>query len=679
MLSTPLSCCSIGVATDCSTVSADAPWYVVSTRTLGGASAGYCSIGSPDSALSPTRTVRIAMTIATMGRRMKKWPMRSVFPAVRWRFGSRVRGRFRLRRRGRLRRRTGLFDGHDRRLDRDAVADFLQPFDDDLLAGREPAFDYPQRIDAFAGLDRTHRDLAVVGYDGHGVRGLQLLDGALRNQNCALAEIDRSAHPSVLARTDELLRIRETDFEHQRAGGGIDQTVGKLETAAMIVHRPVAENELEATGIFFGLVSRRARVLEIVAFGDREAHVDRIDRRDRRKQRVVAAADQVARLDLGLSDETVDRGIDFRVLEVDGGVVDRSAFRVDDCAGGALQGNGRIVLLARNRVQRDERLVTGHVLARARKVGPRAGQPSSRLGERRLKIARVDRVEEVTFLDEAAFLEIDRLEKARRPRPDLDLLRTERLADALDVNGNVALENGCDLDVGRRRRDRCRFRAGRRGQADGEPGRGIACPRPAEEVFHRSFSPCPHGPQSKFGSTPHSATSHASKGNAEAKSQRRPTAAARTARWPRDFHRHDLQAVRRSDRVGRTLGSVRVTRNEGTGIWLAGQKFAGLRQDVDSLRLDLEPAVDPVERNQEPAAVKAEQADLFARRNLFALAEQHGRHDRDARRPQIGALDERTVTEVALRRTELLPFAIGDLEQVGLFRINGKACRPIGR
>src|SRR5580693_9333253 len=61
----------MGVATDCSIVSASAPVYVVVRFTCGGRICGNCAIGSPRSDTTPMSTVRIAMTIATMGRRTK--------------------------------------------------------------------------------------------------------------------------------------------------------------------------------------------------------------------------------------------------------------------------------------------------------------------------------------------------------------------------------------------------------------------------------------------------------------------------------------------------------------------------------------------------------------------------------------------------------------------------------
>src|SRR4051812_25673099 len=73
--STPFTCCSIGVATDCSTSSALAPTYVVVTWMSGGVMSGYCEMGRRESETAPTMTVTIEITIATMGRRMKKFPI----------------------------------------------------------------------------------------------------------------------------------------------------------------------------------------------------------------------------------------------------------------------------------------------------------------------------------------------------------------------------------------------------------------------------------------------------------------------------------------------------------------------------------------------------------------------------------------------------------------------------
>src|ERR1700730_4595011 len=109
MLSTPFICCSMGVATDCSMVSASAPVNEVVSTTCGGMSCGNCAMGRPSSDTTPSRTVTMAMTIDTMGLRMKKEDIALV-----------------LRRGGR--------GGQGLRIHRRAVARLLQAFDDDPLS-----------------------------------------------------------------------------------------------------------------------------------------------------------------------------------------------------------------------------------------------------------------------------------------------------------------------------------------------------------------------------------------------------------------------------------------------------------------------------------------------------------------------------------------------------------------
>src|SRR3954471_23786018 len=73
MRSTPLTSCSIGVATVSATVLALAPGYVAVTWTVGGATSGYWAIGNCVSATPPTIRNTIDRTVAKIGRSMKKW------------------------------------------------------------------------------------------------------------------------------------------------------------------------------------------------------------------------------------------------------------------------------------------------------------------------------------------------------------------------------------------------------------------------------------------------------------------------------------------------------------------------------------------------------------------------------------------------------------------------------
>src|SRR3954469_12107010 len=158
MSSTPFIDCSSGVATDCSMVSASAPGYCAVTMICGGTIDGNWAIGRPSSATSPPSTVTIAMTIATIGRRMKKRDM-SV---------GLGRGRRRLRRHHRAVAQVGRVDDH-------------------AVAGAQAFVDHPAGIDPCAERHGAHRYLVVLRDDADLIAVLELGDGALRHQQDVLA------------------------------------------------------------------------------------------------------------------------------------------------------------------------------------------------------------------------------------------------------------------------------------------------------------------------------------------------------------------------------------------------------------------------------------------------------------------------------------------------------------
>src|SRR5699024_10961644 len=71
MSSTPLMACSSGAATAVATSSALAPGYTALTRTFGGVTVGNCCTGRPNMAITPARTMTIAITAAKIGRSIK--------------------------------------------------------------------------------------------------------------------------------------------------------------------------------------------------------------------------------------------------------------------------------------------------------------------------------------------------------------------------------------------------------------------------------------------------------------------------------------------------------------------------------------------------------------------------------------------------------------------------------
>src|SRR5262245_30244066 len=69
--STPLTCCSIGAATESATSLALAPGYVHVTWTVGGVTCGNCASGRYQPDINPARVITIDSTAAKIGRSMK--------------------------------------------------------------------------------------------------------------------------------------------------------------------------------------------------------------------------------------------------------------------------------------------------------------------------------------------------------------------------------------------------------------------------------------------------------------------------------------------------------------------------------------------------------------------------------------------------------------------------------
>src|SRR5579864_7002493 len=69
----PLTCCSIGAATDSATTCELAPGKLVDTCTCGGTICGYCAIGRLKPASAPASRITSEMTVEKTGRSMKKF------------------------------------------------------------------------------------------------------------------------------------------------------------------------------------------------------------------------------------------------------------------------------------------------------------------------------------------------------------------------------------------------------------------------------------------------------------------------------------------------------------------------------------------------------------------------------------------------------------------------------
>src|SRR5271165_7094884 len=171
MLSTPLICSSMGVAMDCCTVSASAPTKVVWMRISGGTTLGNWEMGRVVIETRPTKTMRMAMTMATMGRLMKKRYIttgKSSFLA---------HGRHGIRHSGLIR--LGIYQR--------SLPDPLHALGDDPLVRLQALVDQPVVAHLLSHLHRFDMGLVLRVNNRHLVGTLQFHNRALRQQNRSVA------------------------------------------------------------------------------------------------------------------------------------------------------------------------------------------------------------------------------------------------------------------------------------------------------------------------------------------------------------------------------------------------------------------------------------------------------------------------------------------------------------
>src|SRR5258706_1091700 len=143
----PLTCCSIDAATDCDTTSALAPGKTAFTVTWGGTTCGYCAIGSPTPASTPTRIMSSAMTVEKTGRSMKKLSMAAPL----------------------------CLCGDDDRLHDRAGSNLADTFHHDPVSGGEAARDHPVGAEQVARHDLPFLRLVAGADHVHRLRFLELL------------------------------------------------------------------------------------------------------------------------------------------------------------------------------------------------------------------------------------------------------------------------------------------------------------------------------------------------------------------------------------------------------------------------------------------------------------------------------------------------------------------------
>src|SRR5580700_5207638 len=215
MFSTPLICCSIGVATVAATTSALAPGYWPETLMIGGAISGYCATGSRENDTPPRMTNTIETTAAKIGRSIKKCEMRIFLASAGLGF-VRTFGR----RRAFLLRRHLL-----------AGPRAHQAVDDDAVSGVEPVLDHAQ-----AAIDLSERDVflpdhvAVVD-DQHEFAHLLGADRGVGNEQRGIGR--RAGHPDAAehAGRENAVGVVEDGAAADSARGTVDDVVDKIDLA----------------------------------------------------------------------------------------------------------------------------------------------------------------------------------------------------------------------------------------------------------------------------------------------------------------------------------------------------------------------------------------------------------------------------------------------------------------
>src|SRR5262249_45364873 len=163
-------------------------------------------MGSWTMETTPTITMRMEMTIATMGRLMKNLDMRAaplcvscvLVRRMALRGGAGRGGSPRGGRGPRLPLGPGGFGCHRRRLHHGTSSHVLEAGNDDPFAGLEALGDDPEGAHPWPDLDRADLDGVIRPDHAHLELPLQVLHGALRHEERAGLQAEGGAHFGIL-------------------------------------------------------------------------------------------------------------------------------------------------------------------------------------------------------------------------------------------------------------------------------------------------------------------------------------------------------------------------------------------------------------------------------------------------------------------------------------------------
>ena len=251
-------------------------------------------------------------------------------------------------------------------------------------------------------------------------------------------------------RREQPITVVEQRAAADGAGGGIQGVVHEDHHALVRIAALVGEPHLHWVAAVMRPVARELGVFEIHLLISVEAHVDRIERHQRREERL-SIGHEIAAGNERAADAPGDGRGDSRELEVEGSGVECRLRRLDVRLGLLAPRRARVELLPGDGMLADE-------LRRAIALGSGERELRARLGELGAGLValgdvrpRIDHEQDVAFFDLAAVREVDRGDIAGDARPDLDALHRLEAPGELVELGDLARDRGGDRHLRRGR------------------------------------------------------------------------------------------------------------------------------------------------------------------------------------------------------------------------------------
>src|SRR5580692_4851933 len=275
----------------------DAPGYWPLTTTVGGTISGYSLIGRFGIASKPATVIRIARTVAKIGRSMKN---EEIF----------MRSLRRGRRAGHGGRRVGPHVYALRR-NRDSRVHPLRAVHDDYIAGLEALAHDAQAVNHAAEFHLAVFDLIVGAEQQHVLLTLIGIHSAIIDQNGRILSAPQELHARKQARRELTVFVLQHRARANGAGLRIQLIVDEIDRSRMgkslLVGQPDPHGIARVARTWLA-AARHLRVSQVALFVGVKININRVHGDDRRKQRaaVGTAGHQIPARHLRAADAPVD-------------------------------------------------------------------------------------------------------------------------------------------------------------------------------------------------------------------------------------------------------------------------------------------------------------------------------------------------------------------------------------